>query len=244
MKDKIVVKTQRGTELGTIVAIEMVSNISSPTQLEGLILRKAEKEDISKLDEIKKEEQEIFKVAKQKISKHGLLIKLIQVEYMFDMKKVVFYFSANERIDFRNLLRDFVDTFKVWVELRQVSTREGARILGGAGICGKNLCCASFLNEFKNVHIQSIIDQGILVNSSKLCGVCGRLMCCLKYEEDLYLENSENLPKIDEIVRTPKGNGIVIGHNILSGRVKIALLENSESLPLYFELKEIDRILS
>jgi cell fate regulator YaaT (PSP1 superfamily) len=239
--DGIIVRTRRGIEFGNVVSVQKDIN-RIPDKVEGLILRKAEKEDIKKLEEIENLEIEAFKIAEKKIRKYGLPMKLIKSEYMFDMKKVIFYFSALERIDFRFLLRDILESLSVWVELKQVSSREAARILGGAGVCGKILCCVSFLSDFQNVYMKSAAGQFIAANSSKLCGACGRLMCCLKYEENDYMETSENLPKINELVNTPSGPGMVVGHSVLSRKIKVLLFSKSENnLHVFFDLTDIER---
>ncbi|MCL2311545.1 MAG: stage 0 sporulation protein [Firmicutes bacterium] len=244
INDKLILKTKRGVEFGTVVAIEKVKNFEVPEQLEGLIIRRAERIDFDKIKQIEKEESNKFNFLNEKIKQYDLPMKLVLVEYMFDMKKIIVYFSAENRIDFRNLLKDLVENLKTWVELRQISPREVTKIMGGIGVCGKELCCFSFLREFKNVHMQSAVFQGISFGGSKLCGVCGRLMCCLKYEEDMYLDILEKVPKVNEIIKTPKGLALVAGVDIMKEAVKVVLLDDPTGPNLCFKLSDLIRLTS
>jgi cell fate regulator YaaT (PSP1 superfamily) len=187
--DRVIVRTRQGMEYGEIVSIDKIKEEQVPSQIDGLILQKMTEEDEAKVPEIEKAEKKILEISRKEILKQGVNMKIIEAEYMFDMKKIILYFLAIERVDFKDFLPGLIEKFNVWVEMRQVSARECARIQGGIGICGQNLCCSSFLSNFQNIHIQSALEQGIVVNSSKLCGVCGRLMCCLKYEEQEYKES-------------------------------------------------------
>jgi cell fate regulator YaaT (PSP1 superfamily) len=229
-------------EFGRIVSIDKVNEIEGEMPIDGLIIRKAVSEDLKAHKKIKDLETKAFEIARERISEYGLDMKLIDAECFFDRSKIIFYFSSDNRVDFRVLLKDLVSYLKIWVELRQVNVRESSRLLGGTGICGRPLCCATFLNEFKKIDIKFALDQGLSMNSSKLCGVCGRLMCCLRYESETYAKIIEEMPKIDDIIKTPKGNAIVNGHIVILGAVKAILLENPDSFPQIFKLDEIEII--
>ncbi|MDR1364557.1 MAG: hypothetical protein LBJ32_02895 [Oscillospiraceae bacterium] len=242
VNDKIIVRTRRGVELAVVTSIEKIDDIKIPEKLEGLILRKIDKSDSYRLANIEQAEEDALKKVKDKIAEYNLNMKVIKIEYMFDMKKMVLYFSSDERMDYSLLLHSVVNILNIAVEFQQVSVREGAGIIGGIGICGKSLCCKTFLRNFKNIHAQSIINQGMIISSSKFCGICGRLMCCLKYEEDMYIENAENLPKIDDIVITPRGHAVVLEREILSRKVKVSLINDREPLPVIFDINDLKKI--
>ena len=167
-------------------------------------------------------------------------MKLINVEYMFDRKKIIFYFVSEARVDFRNLVKDLASTFKIRIELRQVGIRDEAKMLGGLGPCGRPLCCGKFLNDFQSVSIKMAKDQGVSLNPTKLSGTCGRLMCCLKYEQDFYHEAINKMPGVGSVVYTPDGQGEVISYNVISGCVKVLIGgEEKGTQPKNYTLSEI-----
>lgn len=221
--DFAVVETARGVEYGEIVIgpreVEE-SAIFSPLKR---VLRIATEED--KIIELENKEQEkaSFSICEDKIKQHNLEMKLIDVEYTFDRNKVIFYFTADGRVDFRELVKDLAAIFKTRIELRQIGVRDEAKMLGGMGICGRPLCCASFLGDFQPVSIKMAKEQSLSLNPTKISGICGRLMCCLKYEQDVYEEVNSRLPKPNSIVLTPRGEGIIINTSVLRETVTVRL---------------------
>lgn len=238
--DTVVAETKRGIECGKVMIITEASDFESHVQPSEVILRKATKEDLESLKEKEKEEKEAGKICKQKILEHKLKMKLIDVEYMFNRNKIIFYFVSESRIDFRNLVKELARVFKVRIELRQVGIRDEAKILGGLGSCGKMLCCSTFLNDFQPVSIKMAKDQGMSLSPSKLSGTCGRLMCCLKYEQDVYRDIMGRMPRIGTTVLTPDGPGTVTGQNIIAEKIKVTLDADSDGItPKFFATKEI-----
>lgn len=238
----VVVETAHGQGFGR-VAIE---NRNMPdnkitSDLKSLI-RIANKKDIDKLRKIKLKEEKAFKLFSEKIRKHKLNMKLIDVEYAFDGSKIIFYFTSDERVDFRNLVRELAAIFKIRIELRQVGVRDETRMLGGMGSCGRPLCCSTFLKDFQPVSIKMAKEQGISLNPGKVSGMCSRLMCCLNYEQDIYSDLLKKTPKIGTYVRTPKGDGLVKDYNLLRGTVEVQVDSNKDGMPLNFDLKNISVI--
>ena len=167
-------------------------------------------------------------------------MKLIDVEYTFNRSKIIFYFVSESRVDFRNLVKELARTFRVRIELRQVGIRDEAKILGGLGSCGRMLCCSTFLNDFQPVSVKMAKDQGMSLSPSKLAGTCGRLMCCLKYEQDIYHDILNKMPRIGAAVLTPEGHGIVVGQNAITGEIKVTMDGEGDSAPLkLFKMEEI-----
>ena len=187
------------------------------------VIRRADDEDLKQVEENKKKEVEAFSICLEKIKKHGLEMKLIDVEYTFDNNKVLFYFTADGRVDFRELVKDLASIFRTRIELRQIGVRDEAKMVGGLGACGRALCCSSHLAEFHPVSIKMAKEQSLSLNPSKISGTCGRLMCCLKYEQDTYEYLLKKAPKNDAIVETPIGQGVVVQVNLLKGMVKVKL---------------------
>ena len=238
--DIVVGETKRGVECGKVMIITDGSDFESSVQSSEVILRKATEADLKSLDEKKKEEEEAGKICKKKILEHKLKMKLIDVEYMFDRSKIIFYFVSESRIDFRNLVKELARIFKVRIELRQVGIRDEAKILGGLGSCGETLCCSTFLNDFQPVSIKMAKDQGMSLSPSKLSGACGRLMCCLKYEQDVYRDILNKMPRAGTAVLTPEGRGTVTGQNVIAEEVKVALDAEGEGAPYkLFKLGEV-----
>ncbi len=222
--DKVVVETSRGIEFGEVVTgpEELQDNRSGQPLKE--VLRKATEEDIEREARNKKKEIEALDVCLQKIRKHNLEMKLIDCEYTFDNSKILFYFTAEGRIDFRDLVKDLASIFHTRIELRQVGVRDETKILGGIGSCGRPLCCHQYLTDFVPVSIKMAKEQNLSLNPIKISGVCGRLMCCLKYEEDVYEELNRKLPNPGDTVSTPDGmHGDVASVNILKQLVRVVV---------------------
>lgn len=219
----VIVETARGMEFGTVVIPNR--DISEEDIILPLkpITRKATDEDIEKNRQNKEKEKEAFEVCVEKIKDHNLEMRLIATELTFDNNKLIFYFTADGRIDFRELVKDLAAVFKTRIELRQIGVRDEAKYVNGIGICGRPLCCATFLGDFHPVSIKMAKDQGLSLNPTKISGVCGRLMCCLKYEQNAYEDLLKNLPKDGDIIDTPEGQGEVLSVNVLKQVIKAAI---------------------
>ena len=227
--DHVIVETARGIEYGSVVqGIREVADDKVIMPLKSVI-RIATEEDDKKAIENNEKEKKAFKICKEKIAKHGLEMKLIETEYTFDNNKVLFYFTADGRIDFRELVKDLASVFKTRIELRQVGVRDETKMLGGIGICGRPLCCNTYLSEFIPVSIKIAKEQSLSLNPTKISGICGRLMCCLKNEQEAYEELNSNLPDIGEKVKTFDGfKGEVVSVNVLRQKVKIVVEVDDE----------------
>ncbi len=229
--DSVVVKTSRGVEFGEVIeGSEELPHNEAVSSL-GIVLRKATDEDKRKLRELRKKEREAFRICEEKIVKHGLPMKLVDVEYLFDKSKIVFYFTAEGRIDFREMVKELASVFKTRIELRQIGVRDEAKMIGGLGPCGRDLCCATFLFDFEPVSIRMAKEQNLPLSPLKISGLCGRLMCCLKYEYDNYVDFKKKAPPIGEEIETERGTGRVVDYNIPKGTI---ILETSEGF--YFEV--------
>ena len=234
--DHVIVETARGIEFGTVVA--GVHEVEDDKVIQPLkpVMRIAGERDIEQEAANKEKEKEAFKICKEKILKHGLEMKLIDAEYTFDNNKVLFYFTADGRIDFRELVKDLASVFKTRIELRQIGVRDETKIRGGIGICGRPLCCHSYLSDFVPVSIKMAKEQNLSLNPTKISGVCGRLMCCLKNEEDTYEELNRKLPGVGDYVQTSDGlHGEVQSVNVLRQLVKVLVEVGDEK-----ELKEYE----
>lgn len=237
--DNVVVETSRGTEYGeVIVGIKEVEDSALIKPLKG-VLRLATEEDTRRHNENKEKEKEAFKVCLEKIEKHGLDMKLIEVEYTFDGNKILFYFTADGRVDFRELVKDLAAVFKTRIELRQIGVRDESKTLGSIGVCGRNLCCSQFLGEFVPVSIKMAKEQGLSLNPSKISGACGRLMCCLKYEQDTYEELIRKTPRQGAVVTTPEGRGTVTDVALLRGKVRVRLDSGDETTLKDFDAADV-----
>ncbi len=219
----VIVETSRGLEFGEVVMSPREASEDELIFPLKKVIRKATEEDKVQVKENKQKEEEAFKICLEKIEKHKLDMKLVDVEYNFDGSKVIFYFTADGRIDFRELVKDLASIFKTRIELRQIGVRDEAKILGGLGPCGRVLCCASFLGEFEPVSIKMAKEQNLSLNPSKISGICGRLMCCLKYESDTYAEAKEDFPGEGAKVLCEDGKGEVVGVNIIKGTVHVEM---------------------
>ena len=232
--DHVIVETVRGLEYGeVIVAPKEVpeDDIVSPLKK---VIRKATQEDEQKVMENKQKEEEAFDICLREIEKHNLPMKLIDVEYTFDNNKVIFYFTAEGRVDFRELVKDLAAVFRTRIELRQIGVRDEAKMIGGLGCCGRRLCCCTFLGDFEPVSIRMAKEQNLSLNPAKISGVCGRLMCCLNFEQDFYEEVTRKSPKVNKEVMTPDGAGTVVDLNVLFEKVKVRLVQNDGTV----EVKE------
>ncbi|TYB32885.1 MAG: hypothetical protein FXF49_09190 [Flexistipes sinusarabici] len=208
--DFTVIETEKGEDIATVIVPSREISVADEQEMKK-ILRKATEEDLNKLEENRKEEQKTFELCKEMISSHDLQMKLLKSEYTLDRTRLTFYFTAEGRIDFRQLVRDLAREFKTRIELRQVGVRDATKILGGFGICGKEFCCSTFLRKFDNISIKMAKDQNLILNPGKISGVCGRLMCCLMYEKDLYEEfevESEDFVELTDIVDEDAGGKI------------------------------------
>ncbi|MGY3749022.1 PSP1 domain-containing protein [Vagococcus acidifermentans] len=234
---RVLVESQKAKELG-IVAIprKQVAKEDLPDELNP-ILQTATSEHLKKEAKNREDAAAAFSVAKEKIAAHKLEMKLIQVTYSFDRSKMVFTFTAEGRIDFRELVKDLASVFKTRIELRQIGVRDEAKILGGIGPCGRQLCCSTFLGDFMPVSIKMAKVQNLSLNPAKISGLCGRLMCCLKYENDVYEEARKALPDFGKMVVTPDGEGKVIGLNLISRIVKVRLLHRET--PVDYDHEEV-----
>ena len=237
--DNVIVETAMGDEIGKVVIPDREideTKIVSPLKQ---VVRIASKEDLESLEQYKSKEPEAFKICKEKIKKYKLEMNLIDVEYKFDGSKILFYFTADGRIDFRDLVKDLASVFKTRIELRQIGVRDEVKRIGGNGVCGRELCCCTFLDNFETVSIKMAKEQNIALNPSKISGNCGRLMCCLKYEHEAYSEKLSRLPKVGAIVKTPSGEGSVEGVEILKEIVKVKIKDGEDFCYRKFDAKDV-----
>jgi len=219
----VVVETARGQEYGEVVSdIKEIAEDKVILPLKPVV-RPATQADTQRQKENKDKEHNAIKLCEEKIHKHKIDMKLVDVEYTFDNSKILFYFTSDGRVDFRELVKDLAAVFKTRIELRQIGVRDEAKMLGGLGICGRTLCCSTFLGEFQPVSIKMAKEQGLSLNPTKISGNCGRLMCCLKYEQDAYEDLIARVPLMDAVVRTPDGMGTVVHVNMLKEQVKVRL---------------------
>ena len=221
--DAVIVETVRGLEFGYVSLVNKdvaEENLQNPLKN---VIRVATEEDYKRNEENKRKEKEAFEICVKKAEEHKLNMKFIEAEYTFDNSKVIFYFSADGRIDFRELVKDLAAIFKTRIELRQIGVRDEAKMIGGLGHCGREFCCHKFLNDFQPVSIKMAKDQSLSLNPTKISGFCGRLMCCLAYEQCGYEEKIKKVPKVGSIVSTPMGDGAVVSSNILKEEVKVKL---------------------
>ena len=228
--EKVIVETARGVEFGSVVTGVKEVEEEKITQPLKSVIRIATQDDVRKEEKNREKEKEAFHICLEKIRKHGLEMKLIDAEYTFDNNKVLFYFTADGRIDFRELVKDLASVFRTRIELRQIGVRDESKIRGGIGICGRPLCCHTYLSEFAPVSIKMAKEQNLSLNPSKISGVCGRLMCCLTNEEETYEELNSHLPSAGDFVTTPEGlKGDVQSVNVLRQLVKVIVtLDNDE----------------
>lgn len=221
LHDKVIVETSMGEDIGEVVINKReIPDDKFSTSLKKVI-RLANNKDLKRLEDNKYKEKKAFQVCKEKILKHKLDMNLVDVEYKFDNSKIVFYFTADGRVDFRELVKDLAAIYKTRIELRQIGVRDEVRKIGGNGVCGRELCCCSFLNNFDIVSIKMAKEQSASLNPSKISGNCGRLMCCLKYEQEVYEEKIKRLPKVGSIVKTEDGEGTVASVEVLKEVLRV-----------------------
>lgn len=237
--DRVVVETSRGTECGEVVIPNRMIGDESVVQPLKPILRTATADDLRVIRENEEKEAEIMKVFVKKIEEHKLGMKAIDIDYTFDGSKILFYFTSENRVDFRELVKDLAGIYRTRIELRQIGVRDEAKMLGGLGICGRPFCCASFLGEFQPVSIKMAKEQSLSLNPSKISGTCGRLMCCLKYEQDCYEELLKITPKVGATVNTAEGKGTVEDSNILTGILKVKLEKNPDSPAIQVKREDV-----
>ena len=238
----VVVETARGIEFGEcVIGIKEISENDIVAPLKS-VLRIATEEDINKHFKNKDKEKDAFDICLKKIQEHGLTMKLIDVEYTFDNNKVIFYFTADGRVDFRELVKDLATIFKTRIELRQIGVRDEAKMLGGLGPCGRTLCCSTFLGDFASVSIKMAKEQNLSLNPTKISGICGRLMCCLNYEQSTYEDIRKRMPKVGSIVKTNEGTGEVFSNNIVKESVKVKLRKGEEEILEEFKIENVELI--
>lgn len=238
----VIVETARGVEFGEcVIGIKEIPETEIVAPLK-LVLRVATDEDIAKHKENKEKEKEAFEICLKKIAEHKLFMKLIDVEYTFDNNKVIFYFTAEGRVDFRELVKDLATIFKTRIELRQIGVRDEAKMIGGLGPCGRPLCCSTFLGDFASVSIKMAKEQSLSLNPTKISGICGRLMCCLNYEQSTYEDIRKRLPRVGSVVETELGKGEVIANNVLREKVKVKLPGKGEEIIEEFKIENIKLI--
>jgi cell fate regulator YaaT (PSP1 superfamily) len=233
----VIVETARGVEYGKVVVGKKTVAETDVVLPLKKVIRIADERDAMQVEENKQAAKNAFSVCQTKIKEHNLDMKLVDVEYTFDRNKIIFYFTADGRVDFRELVKDLAAVFRTRIELRQIGVRDEAKMLGGIGPCGRLLCCSTFLGDFEPVSIKMAKDQNLSLNPAKISGLCGRLMCCLKYENDNYESSKEEMPNPGDYVTTPMGEGKVVSINILDQLVQVQLSETSRVME--FALDEI-----
>lgn len=242
MGDKVIVETSMGEEFGEVVVSKRELPDDKITNPLKKVVRLATKQDIKNMEMYKSKEPEALKICEEKIKKHQLDMNLTDVEYKFDGNKILFYFTADGRIDFRELVKELASIFKTRIELRQIGVRDEVRRIGGNGVCGRELCCCSFLGNFETVSIKMAKEQNISLNPSKISGNCGRLMCCLKYEQEAYEEKLSRLPKVGAIVKTEDGEGVVDNVEVLKEQLKVKFKDGDEYFYKKYNAKDVEII--
>jgi len=242
LSDTLVVETARGMELGECA--QLAAEVSDDEVVPPLrrVVRVATEADIQQVEKNREHERSAYGICQEKIAAHKIEMKLVDVEYAFDNSKIVFYFTANGRVDFRSLVKDLASVFKTRIELRQIGVRDEAKMLGGLGPCGRTICCGTFLGDFQPVSIKMAKEQSLSLNPTKISGLCGRLMCCLKYEQDVYEEARRKLPRVGKEVITPDGRGHVIEVNVLKETVKVRIVVRDTAEVKEFAGADITRV--
>ena len=241
-KDKVIVETARGLECGEVtfsdrgVADDEISGELKP------VIRSATEKDLRTVEENEEKEKAAFDICLKKIEAHNLKMKLVDVEYTLDRNKILFYFTADGRVDFRELVKDLASVFRTRIELRQIGVRDESKMVGGLGICGRPFCCNTFLGDFQPVSVKMAKEQSLSLSPVKISGTCGRLMCCLKYEQDAYEHLLKVTPKNGAVVDTPEGRGTVVDFNLLTGILKVRLDSKPDAAPLVIDRKQVKTI--
>lgn len=220
---RVIVETARGVECGQVVLKNREVDDESLVSPLKPVMRLATEEDLAVVEQNHEKEKRAFAICQEKIEKHKLVMKLVDVEYTFDNNKILFYFTADGRVDFRELVKDLASVFRTRIELRQIGVRDESKMLGGLGVCGRPFCCSSYLGEFQPVSIKMAKEQGLSLNPTKISGTCGRLMCCLKYEQEAYEDLLKITPKVGAVVKTPDGKGTVADVNLLTGMLSVRM---------------------
>ena len=237
--DEVIVETARGLEYGKVtISNREISDedITSPLKP---VIRIANEKDLKTISENKEKEKEAFNICSKKIAEHNLEMKLVDVEYTFDRNKILFYFTADGRVDFRDLVKDLASVFRTRIELRQIGVRDESKKVGGLGICGRPFCCNTFLGDFQPVSIKMAKEQSLSLSPVKISGTCGRLMCCLKYEQEAYEHLLRVTPKYGAIVETKDGKGTVVDNNLLTGMLKVSLEKNPDGATIQVHRKDV-----
>lgn len=237
--DSVIVETARGIECGEVAMENRQIDDEKIVKPLKKVIRKATGEDLAQVRKNQEKEAAAAKICNEKIAAHKLDMKLVDVEYTFDNNKILFYFTADGRVDFRELVKDLASVFRTRIELRQIGVRDEAKMLGGLGICGREFCCSRFLGDFQPVSIKMAKEQSLSLNPVKISGTCGRLMCCLKYEQDAYEHLRKITPRVGAVVSTPKGEGVVTGTELLSGRVTVRFEKGQETSVEVFGREEV-----
>lgn len=237
--DSVVVETARGIEVGSVIYGNRETDLSDLQSPLKPILRLATAEDTRKAEENRAREAEAMRICQQKIADHNLEMKLVDVEYTLDGSKILFYFTADGRVDFRELVKDLASAFHTRIELRQIGVRDEAKLLGGLGICGQPFCCARFLSDFQPVSIKMAKEQGLSPNPAKISGTCGRLLCCLKYEQDTYDFLRHETPRPGTQVQTKDGKGVITDVSLLTGKLKVRLQKSPDAPPISVNLADV-----
>jgi len=240
--DKVIVETARGIEFGEVALANREVPDDQVVKPLKMLIRAATEEDAAAEQKNRQKEKEAFQTCVKKIAAHKLEMKLVDVEYTFDGSKILFYFTADGRVDFRDLVRDLAGVFRTRIELRQIGVRDEAKMLGGLGVCGRPFCCSSFMGDFQPVSIKMAKEQGLSLNPVKISGTCGRLMCCLKYEQNAYDHLLRITPRPGNIVDTPEGRGVVTEAALLTGMIKVRLNNQPDGAPHVFPLNDIKRL--
>lgn len=229
----VIVETARGVECGEVAMSNRTIGDKEVVKPLKKVMRVATPEDLKRVSDNAAKQKHAFKVCEEKIARHKLDMKLVDVEFTFDNNKILFYFTADGRVDFRELVKDLASVFRTRIELRQIGVRDEAKMLGGIGICGRPFCCSTFLGEFQPVSIKMAKEQGLSLNPTKISGTCGRLMCCLKYEQAAYEDLLRTTPRVGSFVRTKEGRGTVIEVNLLTGMLKVAPEKDQATAKFY-----------
>ena len=235
----VIVETGKGLEYGTCVRANTMVEDFAVVQPLRPVIRAATERDCKQVEENKAKEGRTMKIAQKQIEQHGLEMKLVSVEYSFDGSKIIFFFTAEGRVDFRELVKDLASVFRTRIELRQIGVRDEAKMLGGLGICGRPFCCSTFLGDFQPVSIKMAKEQGLSLNPGKISGACGRLMCCLKYEQEAYEDLIRRTPKVGFTVSTPDGEGTVVEVSLLTGALKVRLSSGDSTTENYYNKSEV-----
>ena len=237
--DNVIVETVRGIECGQVATGNNTVNDEEIIHPLKKVIRPANKEDLRTLEINRRKEAEAFEFCEKKVADLGLLMKLIEVECTFDESKILFYFTADDRVDFRELVKILAAQYRTRIEMRQIGVRDVSKMLGGLGICGRPFCCSQFLDDFHPVSIKMAKEQGLSLNPTKISGTCGRLLCCLKYEQESYEYLNKITPRVGSVVDTKEGRGTVTESNLLTGKLKVCLDRRPEALPAEYTRKEV-----